>query len=496
MAFKMALRIYNSQTKQKEPFVPLNPPRVGIYVCGVTVYDSCHIGHARSMIVFDVLVRFLRHQGYQVSYVRNFTDIDDKIINRAFQEKVAPDILANRYIDEFEEDMRVLGVLPPDVEPRATQHIAEIIDLVQKLIDKGQAYEADGDVFFAVERFRAYGLLSNRSLEEMQAGARIEVDPRKRHPMDFALWKKGKTGEPVWESPWGPGRPGWHIECSAMSSRYLGETFDIHGGGKDLIFPHHENELAQSMAVSGKPLARYWVHNGFVTIQGEKMSKSLGNFLTIREMLRRFHPEVIRFLLLSRHYRSPLDYSDQAMQEAQAGLRRLYRLLEDLERPQERPQSKGNQGLTAEIIGQAEEGVQIFQDKFLEALEDDFNTAQAIGHMHELATHLNRFMDTVKPKELKKLGVIFSRASQLLVASGKILGCFEHPPGDYLAQEKERLVNKMGLTSEKIEAVIAARQQARQEKDWAKADTLREKLKEMHIEIKDTHQGTLWEVLD
>jgi cysteinyl-tRNA synthetase len=492
----MALRIYNSQTKQKDPFVPLNPPRVGIYVCGVTVYDSCHIGHARSMIVFDVLVRFLRYQGYQVSYVRNFTDIDDKIINRAFQEKVAPDVLANRYINEFEEDMKVLGVLPPDVEPRATQHIPEIIDLVQKLIDRGRAYEVDGDVFFAVEGFQPYGLLSNRNLEEMQAGARIEVDPRKRHPMDFALWKKGKTGEPVWDSPWGPGRPGWHIECSAMSSRYLGETFDIHGGGKDLIFPHHENELAQSMAVSGKPLAHFWVHNGFVTIQGEKMSKSLGNFLTIQEMVRRFHPEVIRFFLLSRHYRSPVDYSDQAMQEAQAGLKRLYRVLEDLERPQERPQSKGNQVLTAEIIGEAEGVVKAFQDKFLEAMEDDFNTAQAIGHLHELATHLNRFMDTVKPKELKTLAGIFSRASSLLLDYGKILGCFSQLPADYLSQERDRLARKRGLEPEKIEAILAARQQARQEKDWLKADALREQLTAMHVETKDTPRGTLWEVLD
>jgi len=362
----MALRIYNSQTKQKEPFGPLDPPRVGIYVCGVTVYDSCHIGHARSMIVFDVLVRYLRFQGFQVTYVRNFTDIDDKIIARAQQQGVDPGALAERYIQEFERDMKVLGVSVPDVEPRATRHIPEIIRFIQKLIERDTAYVVEGDVYFAVETFSAYGALSHRTLEEMQAGARIEVDPRKHHPMDFALWKKGKPGDPVWDSPWGPGRPGWHIECSAMSSRYLGETFDIHGGGKDLIFPHHENELAQSMAVSSKPLARYWVHNGFVTIQGEKMSKSLGNFLTIREMVERFHPEGIRLFLLSRHYRSPLDYSDQAIQEAQMGLHRFYTLLKDLEHPEDRLQTKGNESLTPERLRETEEAIHSFEENFQE----------------------------------------------------------------------------------------------------------------------------------
>ncbi len=407
----MPLRIYNSQTKQKESFIPLNPPQVGIYVCGVTVYDSCHIGHARSMIVFDVIVRYLRSKGFQVTYVRNFTDIDDKIIVRAQKDGVDPKMLAEKYIEEFAADMKTLGVSAPDYEPRATLHIPEIISLVQKLIDLKVAYVVEGDVFFAVEKFSAYGSLSNRSLEEMQAGARIEVDPRKHHPMDFALWKSGKPGEPVWESPWGPGRPGWHIECSAMSSRYLGQTFDIHGGGKDLIFPHHENELAQSMAVSHKPLARYWVHNGFVTIQGEKMSKSLGNFLTIQEMTRRFHPEAIRLLLLSRHYRSPLDYSDQAMQEAQMGLRRLYTLLRDLEHPEARIQNKGKESLTREGIKEIEEAIRGFEEKFQQAMDDDFNTAQAIGHLYELARQLNRTMDMMGSKDFKDLSEPYFRQS-------------------------------------------------------------------------------------
>jgi cysteinyl-tRNA synthetase len=490
----MPLRIYNSQTKQKEPFVPVDSPQVGIYVCGVTVYDSCHIGHARSMIVFDVLVRYLRYKGYQVTYVRNFTDIDDKIIARAQEQKIDPGTLAERYIREFEEDMKVLGVGAPDVEPRATGHIPEIIHLVQELIDLGVGYAVEGDVFFAVEKFPQYGSLSKRTLEEMQAGARIEVDPRKHHPMDFALWKKGKPGDPVWDSPWGPGRPGWHIECSAMSSRYLGATFDIHGGGKDLIFPHHENELAQSMAVSSKPLARYWVHNGFVTIDGEKMSKSLGNFLTIQEMVGRFHPEGIRLFLLSRHYRSPLDYSEQAMQEAQMGLHRFYTLLKDLERPQERPQNKGSESLSMERIQEVQALISQFEENIQEALGDDFNTAQAIGHMYELARQLNRVMDTHRPKELLKLSEPFQTASKLLKQYGQILGILTQPPALFLERERTRLLDKKGLSPEAIEALIAQRNQARQEKDWARADALRDRLIEMKILLKDSPQGTVWQV--
>jgi cysteinyl-tRNA synthetase len=490
----MSLRIYNSQTKQKESFVPLNPPKVGIYVCGVTVYDSCHIGHARSMIVFDVMVRYLRFMGYQVTYVRNFTDIDDKIIIRAQQDGIDPKVLAEKFILEFETDMKTLGVLTPDVEPRATTHIPDIIRLVQQLIDQGVAYGEAGDVFFAVEKFPAYGALSNRTLEDMQAGARIEVNPSKHHPMDFALWKKGKPGEPVWDSPWGPGRPGWHIECSAMSSRYLGETFDIHGGGKDLIFPHHENELAQSMAVSSKPLARYWVHNGFVTIDGEKMSKSLGNFLTIQEMVRRFHPEGIRLFLLSRHYRSPVDYSDQVMQEAQTGLFRLYTLLKDLAHPEERLHLRGSESLTPERLTETEEAVRKFEENFQKALEDDFNTAQAIGHMYELTRQLNRIMDTVRPKELKKLAEPFTQAAGLFQQYGQILGILTSPPGEFLKQEQGRLLEKKGLSAETIESLIDERNQARREKDWARADALRERLTNLKILLKDGPQGTVWQV--
>jgi cysteinyl-tRNA synthetase len=490
----MSLRIFNSQTRQKELFTPLHPPQVGMYVCGVTVYDSCHIGHARSFIVFDMMVRFLRFKGYKVTYVRNFTDIDDKIIARARETGVETAQLAERFIREFETDMKTLGVLPPEFEPRATGHIPEIISLVQKLIEQGNAYAVDGDVFFAVENFSEYGSLSHRNLEEMQAGARIEVDSRKRHPMDFALWKSSKPGEPVWDSPWGPGRPGWHIECSAMSSRYLGETFDIHGGGKDLIFPHHENELAQSKAVSGQPLTRYWVHNGFVTIQGEKMSKSLGNFLTIQDLTSQFHPEAIRLLLLSRHYRSPLDYSDQAMQEAQTGLRRLYTLLKDLESPEGRLHGKGKDPVTPERIQEAETAITQFMENFLGAMKDDFNTAQAMGHMYELARFLNRMMDSVRPKEMGGLSTILLRAAGQIKQCGQILGILTLPPQDFLEQEQNRLLSKKGLSIAEIERLIAERNQARREKNWARADELRDRLSAINVVIKDAPQGTIWQI--
>jgi cysteinyl-tRNA synthetase len=492
----MSLRIYNSQSRQKEAFVPLNPPRVGIYVCGVTVYDSCHIGHARSMIVFDVIVRFLRSKGYAVTYVRNFTDIDDKIIVRSRQEAVSPEALAEKYIEEFGRDMEALGVLPPEVEPRATRHIPEIITLVQKLIDQGSGYVVEGDVFFAVEHFKPYGLLSGRNLEEMQAGARIEVDPRKRHPMDFALWKAGKPGEPTWESPWGPGRPGWHIECSAMSATYLGETFDLHGGGQDLIFPHHENEQAQSMAATGRPLARTWVHNGFVTIRGEKMSKSLGNFLTIQELVRRFHPEAIRLFLLSRHYRTPLDYSEEALQEAQNHLHRLYRLVKDLENPEERWQRGGSANSTEEKIRELEGLVSQFQVKFDEALEDDFNTALALGHLHELSRKLNRLLDSLGAIAGVTSTEPLRRAAGILKAAGFLLGILQRPGEDFFNQERERALERRGLSREYIEGLIEDRVQARQEKNWSRADALRNQLQEIGVLVKDNPQGTEWVLME
>src|SRR5512138_466703 len=327
----MSLKLYNTLTGTKEEFVPLEPGKVKMYVCGVTVYDNCHIGHARANVAFDVVYRYLRTSGFDVTYVRNYTDIDDKIINRANKEGVPYNVISERYIKTFDEDMARLGLALPTHQPRATEHVDDIIRLVQTLIDRGHAYQSGGDVYFSVETFPSYLKLSKRTLEEMQAGARVEVGELKRNPMDFALWKEAKPGEPFWESPWGKGRPGWHIECSAMSSCLLGETFDIHGGGRDLIFPHHENEIAQSEAATGKPFVRYWLHNGFVNINAEKMSKSLGNFFTIREVLDRYDSEVLRFFLLSAHYRSPIDFSDQNLADAEAGLDRIYSSLAALD---------------------------------------------------------------------------------------------------------------------------------------------------------------------
>jgi len=369
----MALRLYNTLAGEKEPFIPRVAGKVGMYVCGVTVYDFCHIGHARAGIVFDMIYRYLRFSGYDVTYVRNYTDIDDKIINRANQEGTDYRTIADRYIATFDEDMDRLGMLRPTIEPKATDHIEDIISIIQRLIDNGHAYAVDGDVYFAVETFPTYLKLSGRNLDDMLAGARVDVDERKRNPMDFALWKGSKPGEPFWQSPWGAGRPGWHIECSAMSMRFLGPSFDIHGGGKDLVFPHHENEIAQSEGANGCRFVNYWLHNGFVNINSEKMSKSLGNFFTIREVLELFDPETLRFFILQAHYRSPLDYSDQNLREAQTGLSRIYDALAALDLALERPAVE-----TAVLPSAAEfaEKVAGLLPRFNEAMDDDFNTAK------------------------------------------------------------------------------------------------------------------------
>ncbi|HLE17633.1 MAG TPA: cysteine--tRNA ligase, partial [Syntrophales bacterium] len=326
----MPLRLYNTITKQKEPFQPVEPGKAGVYVCGITAYDVCHVGHARSAVVFDVIVRYLRYRGYQVTYVKNFTDVDDKIIDKANAEGTDIFKISARYIGEHNEDMDVLGVIRPDHAPRATEHIEGMIDLINKLIANNLAYVIGGDVYFAVEKFKDYGQLSGRTLEDMLAGARVDVNEKKFNPLDFALWKASKEGEPWWESPWGRGRPGWHIECSVMSQRFLGDTFDIHGGGEDLIFPHHENEMAQSQGATGKTLAKYWLHNGFVRINSEKMSKSLGNFFTLRDMLKAYHPEVLRLFILQNHYRSPVDYTDSYLAEVRQGMNRLYAALKTI----------------------------------------------------------------------------------------------------------------------------------------------------------------------
>ncbi|UCH00494.1 MAG: cysteine--tRNA ligase, partial [Deltaproteobacteria bacterium] len=387
----MPLTFYNSASRKKEIFKPIRDGEVGIYVCGVTVYDLCHIGHARSAIVFDVLVRYLRARGFKVTYVRNFTDVDDKIIERSKETGVDTATMAERYIKAFQEDMLALGVIRADVEPRATEHIDDIIDMIRRLLERGFAYIGDSDVYFSVEKFDSYGRLSGRQLEEMFAGARIAVDEKKRHPMDFVLWKGAKPGEPKWKSPWGEGRPGWHIECSAMSCRCLGENFDIHGGGRDLIFPHHENERAQAMAANGVNFANYWVHNGFLTVESEKMSKSLGNFITIKDALELYHPQELRLFLLSKHYRSPLDFSGSALLEARSGLIRIYRTLQRLEEiigPYKvRLNGKINRSLSKSDGGD-------LKGQFINIMDDDLNTAGGLGLIFDKVRDINRSLDS------------------------------------------------------------------------------------------------------
>jgi cysteinyl-tRNA synthetase len=482
------MKIYNTLTGRKEEFVPLIPEKVKMYACGVTVYDHCHIGHARSAVVFDVISRYLKYKGFDVKYVRNFTDIDDKIINRAKQENIAWDAVAKKYTDAYYKDMDRLGVERADVEPKATEHIKEIIDIVKGLIDKGYAYEVNGNVYFAVEKFSEYGKLSKRDKEEMMAGARVEIDERKKNPLDFALWKKSKEGEPSWESPWGYGRPGWHIECTAMSLKHLGESFDIHGGGADLLFPHHENEIAQSEAFTGKFFARYWVHNGFITIDKEKMSKSLGNFFTIKEILDKFDPEVVRFFLLSTHYRSPIEFSDEQLREAESSIDRYYstivRINDFLLKETEAKEGFSNAG---KIFG----GVILsFKEKLEEALDDDFNTALALGHIFELIREANRFLDN-KPSGLKDRELLL-KTKELLFEAGTILNIFNRTPDEWYRSLMN--IRKVGLSEKDIFEKIKERQDARQRKDWHLADTIRKELEGKGVILEDKKDRTDWKI--
>ncbi|KAF0221386.1 MAG: cysteinyl-tRNA [Geobacteraceae bacterium] len=493
----MALRVYNTLSARKEEFVPLEPGKVKMYVCGVTVYDHCHIGHARANVVFDVIYRYLRYRGMDVTYVRNYTDIDDKIINRANREGVPFHEISERFIREFDRDMEQLGLLLPNVQPKATEHVGEIISLVQELIDKGFAYQAGGDVYFCVERFDPYLKLSKRSLEEMQAGARIDVDERKRHPMDFALWKEAKPGEPFWESPWGRGRPGWHIECSAMSMKYLGETFDIHGGGKDLIFPHHENEIAQSEAATGRRFVKYWLHNGFVNINSEKMSKSLGNFFTIKEVLDKYDSEVLRFFLLSAHYRSPLDFSDQNLDEAEAGLARIYKALAGIEEVLAGETPDSVEKITPVSMKEAERELHeksgSIRERFKEAMDDDFNTAQAFGNVFDLVRSINRVLveSTEKSGFIKAL---LADSRDKIRGIGGVLGILTSEPVAYLERIRGRKVADLPISVDEIERLIAERTAARKSKDFKRSDEIRDALLARNIVVLDGPQGTTWKV--
>ncbi len=483
----MALRIYNTLTGQKEEFQPLIPGQVGMYVCGVTVYDYCHLGHARANIVFDVVYRYLQYAGYRVTYVRNYTDVDDKIINRANERGISSQELAETFIRAFDEDMAALGLAIPTHQPKATEFIPQIVALTERLIERGLAYESGGDVYYSVDKFPDYLKLSKRTMEEMQAGARIAPGEQKRNPMDFALWKAAKPGEPSWASPWGPGRPGWHIECSAMSSSLLGESFDIHGGGRDLIFPHHENEIAQSEGVSGKPFVRYWLHNGFVNVNQEKMSKSLGNFFTIRDILARYDAEVVRFFILTAHYRSPIDFADQQLDEAGHALARCYEALDQAGRVTAQATAAG--GIPAEFADAVARLAEL-EERFREAMDDDFNTAQAIGHLFEGVRALNRLLAADHPA----LPEVIANGGAALLRLGGVLGLFRSVPAEWLARQAQRRLAESGLDPAAIAALIAERQAARQARDFSRADQIRDELAAQGVELLDSREGTSWKV--
>lgn len=455
------LTIYNTLTRQKELFKPLQPGKVNMYVCGMTVYDYCHIGHGRIFVVFDVITRFLRFQGYDVNYVRNITDIDDKIIVRAKENNESTEALTARTIKAMQEDEAALGVVPPTSTPKATEYIAEIIAMIQNLIDQGYAYAADnGDIYFNTRKFSTYGEMAQQDLDKLRAGARVDIVDAKHDPLDFVLWKLAKPGEPKWSSPWGDGRPGWHIECSAMSNKLLGKTFDIHGGGLDLQFPHHQNEIAQSEAANGCRFVNTWMHIGYVTIDKEKMSKSLGNFFTIREVLENYHPEVIRYFMIASHYRSPINYSQQNLSNAQMALERFYATLRYL--PSVSEQDTGN-----------------YEQRFISAMEDDFNTPVALAVLFDIVREINRLK--VEQQETMAAGL----GALLLRLAGSI-GLLQNDPDLFLK-------GTIPLDElQQIENFIEARNQARQNKDWQEADRIRDQLQSLGVIIEDGAGGTTW----
>ncbi|AYO32337.1 cysteine--tRNA ligase [Biomaibacter acetigenes] len=463
------MKIFNTLSRKKEEFAPLSGNKVNIYTCGPTVYDFFHVGNARVFITFDMVRNYLKFRGYDVKFVQNFTDIDDKMIKRANEEGITVRELGDRFIKEYFTDADALGIKRADVHPRATEHIGDIIDIIKILEDKGYAYEVDGDVYYEARKFRDYGKLSHQNPDELEAGARIEPGEKKKDPMDFALWKAKKPGEPAWESPWGEGRPGWHIECSVMAMKYLGETIDIHGGGPDLIFPHHENEIAQSEAATGKPFAKYFMHVGYLNINNQKMSKSLGNFFTVRDILKKYDPEVLRFFMLSSHYRSPINFSEDFMQQARSALERLYNALYTMEHLEKTAVDK-------EPTAGEEQYLKIQQqnkEKFIEAMDDDFNTADAIAALFDMVREFN-----VNINENSSRKVII-KTIELLLELGKVLGFF----GKFKQGE---------LLDEEIQRKIEERQQARKARNFALADKIRDELKEKGIILEDTPAGVRW----
>lgn len=453
------LKIYNSLTQQKEAFKPITAGKIGLYACGITVYDYCHLGHGRQMVTFDFLVRYLRYRGYDVNFVRNITDIDDKIIKRANENNEPIEALTARFIQAMYDDGDALGTMRPDSEPKATEYIPQIIDMITTLINKGFAYAAkNGDVYYRVKHFKDYGCLSHQKLSDMQVGARIEANDDKEDPLDFVLWKASKENEPAWDSPWGQGRPGWHIECSAMSTNELGNNFDIHGGGLDLKFPHHENEIAQSCAATDDTFVNTWMHTGLIQVDDEKMSKSLGNFTTIREALAEYRPEEIRYFMVASHYRSPLNYSTDNLQSAKAALERFYTALRDLPPRDELDDNH-------------------YETRFVAAMDDDFNTPEALAVLFELVREINRHK-TSTLEHAAALGALLKRL-------GGILGLLQNNPTAFLQDDTD-------LDTAKVEQLIAARSQARSNKEWGESDRIRQELHTMGVEIEDTATGTTW----
>ncbi len=464
------MKLYNTLTREKQEFIPIEENKVRMYSCGPTVYNYFHIGNARPFIIFDTLRRYLEYKGYEVSFVQNFTDVDDKMINKANEEGVTVKELADRFIAEYFKDAQAIGIHKASVHPRATENMDAIISLIQTLEEKGFAYNVDGDVYFDIKKFHAYGKLSHQPLEELESGARIDINEAKKDPMDFAVWKKQKEGEPAWESPWGMGRPGWHIECSAMANKYLGKTIDIHSGGRDLIFPHHENEIAQSEAANDAPFANYWMHNGYINVDNRKMSKSLGNFFTVRDVLKEYEGEVVRFFMLSAHYRSPINFSKDLIDSAKSSLERIYTCLETLEF------LKNRNGALQEAYGEEENYLNRlsgFKEKYIAAMEDDLNTADAISVLFEIVSDANKTLTAETEPSVR----VLQTTMDLLRELGGVLGLLNR-------EEKAEL-------SDEIKSLLAEREQARKKKNWARSDEIRDYLKEKGIIIKDTAQGQM-----
>jgi cysteinyl-tRNA synthetase len=481
------MEVYNTMTRRKETFQPREPGKVGLYVCGPTTYNYIHLGNARPLVFFDTVRRYFAYKGYEVLYIQNFTDVDDKIINRAVQEGKDPLELSRIYINEYFKDADALNVRRADEHPKVTGHMPGIIKMVEALVENGSAYVVEGDVYFEVRKFAGYGKLSGRTLDDLQAGARVDVDTRKRDPLDFAVWKTAKPGEPSWDSPWGPGRPGWHIECSAMSLKYLGTNFDIHGGGFDLIFPHHENEIAQSEAATGEPFVRYWLHNGFITVKEEKMSKSLGNFFLVRDILAKFQPEIVRFFLLSTHYRSPLDFDGEKLAAAGRGLERIktsIRLLTEA-------LAKKNGEDAAVTTGDLKSAIDTLKSSFEAAMDDDFNTALAVGITFDLAREVNSAVqqlgDTLARADRENL----QKAMDLFKVFNEVLGVFKVDGNGSIIIESASEEGS-GFAEKLLNLIIEVRQEARQKKDWGTSDRIRDGLKELGIVLEDTPQGVRW----